>query len=199
MMQQRDQPLRAPGRPFTFTKQHEDEMVANIEEAEKLLGVLTTEQMRWEILGYALKPLTEEEKQDVDIHKKGIKARLLRCGGDDFLADFIMRNKVNHATGKAIEAHRAAKMQPEIFLEHFRNLICSYAIAQMHRAVCGYDLADPDSYDPMRPEQPILGFGPFPLPGDSFSATTLEQRSLMAFSKYGTMDTSGSSHWRPFR
>lgn len=131
------------GHPFTFTHEQELEILANINEAERSLGVLTTTQLQNEILGYAIKPLTTEEALDSQAHRKGVYSRLTRCGGPDFLSGFIARHHFDHANGKALEAYRAAKIQPEIFLDHFRNLLHAYAIAQMHRYVCGYDPENP--------------------------------------------------------
>jgi hypothetical protein len=122
------------GHPFTFTPEQELEIIANINEAERSLGVLTAKQLQNEILGYAIKPLTAEEVRDAEVHAKGVYARLTRCGGDDFLSSFLARHNFDHATGKALEAYRAAKIQPEIFLEHFRNLF--HACYRANASLC---------------------------------------------------------------
>jgi hypothetical protein len=65
-----------------------------------------------------------------------VVARLLRCGGDDWLQNFKARHNFKlHSKRRPVELERAIKNQPEETVQWLRLVLHAMAVIQIHRAM----------------------------------------------------------------
>ena len=85
----------------------------------------------------ALRPTTKE-MLDEKLWLEKAAARYNKLGGYKWVRGFLKRNPgltLTISKHRPIEKERAAKTQPEISIQHFRNLAHAIALCQIQRAV----------------------------------------------------------------
>jgi hypothetical protein len=125
------------GRPPTLTKFQEGLICDALIDFEKTYNIITRWVLSNEALHMALMRRDDEELNDNDLYEVRACLRYVRVGGKDWIKGFLRRNPSITVSkkGRPIEKERAAKTQPEISVQHYRNLAHAYALCQIQRAI----------------------------------------------------------------
>ncbi len=117
------------GRPRELTDEEELEVITNLKAIGKEFHTLNNDIILREAIEVARKQRSNEDME------KTIK-RLNHMGGDDWLRSFKKRHGISYKSiSRPMEIERAIKNQPEITLDHWRNLMHAHAIIQIHEAL----------------------------------------------------------------
>ena len=138
---------RPAGRPRTFTDEEEQMIVKAVREAEACMTFLTPSIIQQEVWHVAILP-REDEKNDIAAWQAGIKQRISRCSSERFIRSFCARHRITGKKGRPMETYRAAKMQPEIIVQHFRLIFHTWALCQIQRAIVRDDRIVPGWHVP---------------------------------------------------
>jgi hypothetical protein len=124
------------GKPTTLNELQELNVIKACQDFEKIYGVLTKSILRNEARHIAVQPIGQECDNEI---LWGINAasRYNRVGGNKWVAGFLKRHAEISVTKvkRPIEKERAAKTQPEITLQHFRNILHAMALSQIQNAI----------------------------------------------------------------
>jgi hypothetical protein len=117
------------GRPTSLTNGAEERLLVRLKELQNEFSHLTNNMIIREALDIAREPAEGETHED-------IATRVSRCGGDDWLHSYKERHNLRtNQVHRPMELERAMKNQPEITLKHWRMVIHTFAVMQIHRAM----------------------------------------------------------------
>jgi hypothetical protein len=127
------------GRPTTLFPEQEQLVLQGCREFENIYGLITKSVLRNEALHLALLPSDDEERSDDALWEKSACNRAQRVGGRRWFNSFLKRHPdvTISKNRQPVEKKRASKTQPEIAVQHFRNLSHEYAMTQIQLVISG--------------------------------------------------------------
>jgi hypothetical protein len=123
------------GRPTTLTPEEEEMVIQGSRDFEAIYGIITRFTLKTEARQVALRRRDEAERLSDEVWECEALLRFVRVGGEKWLKGFLKRHPeiTISQTKRPIEMARAAKTQPEIVLQHFRNVAHTQALCQIQR------------------------------------------------------------------
>jgi hypothetical protein len=125
------------GRPTTLTPEEEAIVIENCRDFENTYGIITRFVVRTEARQMALRKRDEAERNSDLVWVNEALLRFMRVGGEKWMKGFLNRHAeitISH-TKRPIEKARASKTQPEIVIQHYRNVAHTTALCQIQRKI----------------------------------------------------------------
>jgi hypothetical protein len=123
------------GRPPTLTPEEETIVIENCRHFEEIYGIITRFVVKTEARQMALRKRDDAERNSDAVWEHEALLRFIRVGGEAWMKSFLKRHPQVSVSRKKrpMEKARACKTQPEIALQHYRNIAHTYALCQIQK------------------------------------------------------------------
>jgi hypothetical protein len=125
------------GRPICLTEVQEELLISACRQFETQYENITMTVLSNEARFMALMRRDDEELNNEELWAERACVRFMRVGGPKWVRGFMKRHPEITVSKqrRPVEKERAAKTQPEVSLQHFRNISHGVALCQIQRAI----------------------------------------------------------------
>jgi hypothetical protein len=129
--------IQGRGRPQTLSEEQEELIIAACRQFEMEFESITMHVLSNEARFMALMRRDDEELNNDATWAQRACLRFMRVGGKKWVRGFMNRHPEISVSKqrRPVERERAAKTQPEVSLQHFRNVLHGTALCQIQRAI----------------------------------------------------------------